>query len=80
MQLLETYKGFNLRAASLPVLGKWGFEYNVDHFPKFGRGFHTRFTSPAFASEDDAVHAAIDNAKREIETFTEIAKIEAAVE
>jgi hypothetical protein len=80
MQMLETYKGFRLRAQSVPVLGRWGFEYNVDHFPKFGRGFRARFKSPAFANEDDAVHAAMDNAKLEIETFAEIARIEAAVE
>jgi hypothetical protein len=80
MKTLETYKGFRLRVASLPIHGKWGYEYNVDHFPKFGRGFRTRLRNPVFSSERDAVQAGLEDAKHEIETFASISKIEAAVD
>ncbi len=80
MKLSSDHKGCLVEAMALPVNGRWGYRYDVDGLPRKGRGFRAKHAAPDFATEHDALRAAFDAAKSEIEAFNAISEIESSVD
>ncbi len=80
MRLSADYEGFQVEVISLALRGGFGYRYEVAGFPRVGRGFRAKLAEPKYSSEHDALRAAFEVAKAEIQTFSAISNIESTVD